>query len=95
VLDDVVLVILAARAIMLEDALDDRIVRTHSEEVFFRPGCHGLPQVGSIFPSSEPDLTTLPCGAARGSWLGGSSRTLPRPGGAMKSGLSGRYRTAL
>jgi len=36
-LDDVVLVILAARAIMLEDALDDRIVRTHSEEVFHLP----------------------------------------------------------
>ena len=33
-LDDVVLVILAARAIMLEDALDDRIVRIHSDEVF-------------------------------------------------------------
>jgi len=28
------LVILAARAIMLEDALDDRIVRIHSDEVF-------------------------------------------------------------
>jgi len=31
------LVILAARAIMLEDALDDRIVRIHSEELFIPP----------------------------------------------------------
>ena len=33
----VMLVILAARAIMLEDALDDRIVRIHSEELFIPP----------------------------------------------------------
>jgi len=36
-LDDVVLMILAARAIMLEDALDDRVVRTPSEEVLHPP----------------------------------------------------------
>ena len=72
----VMLVILAARAIMLEDALDDRIVRIHSEELFIPP----FPPPAFVFNGTRlrPE-SRAPTWQLRGIWLASPVKNVLTP----------------